>query len=225
LYCGAGYALLTGSDGVVGVHDLEAQGEEILELSPIQQQIWERVRHDLAEEPVASPDHSMRVAGWAARIGKDAGADVRGLVTAALLHDIGAVIDRERHYLEGRQRAEEILAEVGYPEDRRSAALHILESHSRYGGPPPLTTEAKIGKDADALEWSGAIGLVRSIVRGVAEGNFSGHLEDLLAYLEGEIGKVEGTFHTEQAEALGQGRIAYMRSFLERIRQELEFEA
>ena len=51
------------------------------------------------------------------------------------------------------------------------------------------------------------------------------HGADLPAYLEGEIEKVEGTFHTEQAEALGQGRIAYMRRFLERIRQELDFEA
>lgn len=196
-----------------------------MDLTPIQQEIWERVCQDLAEEPVASPDHSMRVAGWACRIGKEAGADIGGLVTAALLHDIGAVIDRERHYLEGRQRAEDILSEVGYPEDRRGAALHILESHSRYGGPPPLTTEAKIGKDADALEWAGAIGLVRAIVRGIAEGHFSGHVEDLPAYLEQEITKVEGTFHTEQAEAVGQDRIGYMRSFLERVRQELEFEA
>ncbi len=39
------------------------------------------------------------------------------------------------------------------------------------------------------------------------------------------LAKVEGTFHTKQAEEFGQCRLQFMKSFLERFERELKFEA
>jgi len=85
-------------------------------------------------------------------------------------------------------------------------ALHVLESHSRYGGPDPNTLEAKVGQDADALEYIGAIGIIRAVVRGLNDGSFDGKICNFPDILRSILAKVEGTFHTKQAEELGRSR-------------------
>ena len=197
-----------------------------MELTEIQEKIWGYVKTDLAEEPVASTDHIERMTTWCQQLGPEAGADVEVLVAGALLHDVGVVINRKRHYVVGRARAAEILKEVRFPEEKIDAALHVLEAHSRYGGAPdPETIEAKVGQDADALEYIGEIGIVRAIVRGLNDGFFNGKISDFPDYLRSILAKVEGTFHTEKAGELGQSRVEYMKTFLKRIEKELEMGA
>jgi len=196
-----------------------------MELSELQKKIWQQVKADLAEEPVASTDHVERMTRWCQKLGRAVDADMEILIAGALLHDVGVLINRKKHYVVGRRRAEAILRESGFPEDKIDAALHVLEAHSRYGGPDPQTTEAKVGQDADALEYIGAIGILRAVVRGLNDGSFSGKISDFPEYLRSILAKVEGTFHTEKAEELGRSRLKYMRSFLERIEKELQNKA
>jgi uncharacterized protein len=196
-----------------------------MQLNQIQKRIWQHVKGDLAHEPVASTDHVERMTRWCQELGPAIDADMEVLIPGALLHDVGVVINRKKHYVAGRTRAAEILRESGFPEEKIEAALHVLEAHSRYGGPEPQSTEAKVGQDADALEYIGAIGILRAVVRGLNDGSFSGKISDFPEYLRSILAKVEGTFHTRKAEKLGQSRLKYMRSFLERIEQELRHEA
>jgi hypothetical protein len=44
-------------------------------------------------------------------------------------------------------------------------------------------------------------------------------------YLRSILAKLEGTFHTEQAEELGRSRLKYMKSFLKCLERQLNFEA
>jgi len=196
-----------------------------MELTEIQKEIWEQVQADLAHEPVASPDHIERMTTWCQRLGPAEGADMEVLVAGALLHDVGVVIDRKTHYVAGRTRAKEILHRVGFPDEKIAASLHVLESHSRYGGPSPGSVEAQIGQDADALEYIGAIGILRALVRGLNDGSFSGRISDFPGFLRSTLAKVEDTLHTKGAEEVGRSRLEYMRGFLERIEKELNFEA
>jgi len=195
-----------------------------MKLTKIQEIIWDHVQSDMADEPVASIDHIERMTTWCQKLGPEQGADMEALVPGALLHDIGVPINRQSHYVVGRTRAAEILKEVGVPEDKINAALHVLEAHSRYGGPEPETIEAKIGQDADALEYVGAIGILRALVRGLNDGSFDGKISGFPQYLRSILAKVEGAFHTKEADELGQSRLRYMKSFLERIEKELIFE-
>lgn len=196
-----------------------------MNLTDKEKKIWEQVRTDLAREPVASPDHVERMTTWCQRIGPARGADMEALVAGALLHDVGVVIDRKTHYEAGRSRAGDILRQAGFPDEKIPAAIHVLESHSRYGGPEPKTVEAQVGQDADAIEYIGAIGILRALVRGLKDGSFDGKICDFPAFLRSTINKVEATFHTKEAEAIGRSRLEYMKSFLERIEKELNFEA
>ena len=196
-----------------------------MQLNQLQKRIWQHVKGDLAHEPVASTDHVERMTRWCQELGPAIDADMEVLIPGALLHDVGVVINRKKHYAVGRNRAVEILRDSGFPEEKIDATLHVLEAHSRYGGPEPQTPEAKVGQDADALEYIGAIGILRAVVRGLNDGSFSGKISDFPEYLRSVLAKVEGTFHTEKAEELGQSRLEYMRSFLERIEQELQNEA
>ncbi|MGD8984042.1 MAG: HD domain-containing protein [Desulfobacteraceae bacterium] len=196
-----------------------------MQLNQLQKRIWQHVKVDLADEPVASTDHVERMTRWCQELGPAIDADMEVLIPGALLHDVGVVINRKKHYVVGRTRAAQILRDSGFPEEKIDATLHVLEAHSRYGGPEPQTTEAKVGQDADALEYIGAIGILRAVVRGLNDGSFSGKISDFPEYLRSVLAKVEGTFHTGKAEELGQSRLKYMRSFLERIEQELQNEA
>lgn len=196
-----------------------------MRLSKEQEKIWEFVQSDLASEPVASIDHVERMATWCQKLGSSEGADMDVLIPGALLHDVGVVVDRKKHYVVGRARATEILKEMGFPEERIPAVLHVLEAHSRYGGPDPDTVEAKVGQDADALEYIGAIGILRAVVRGLNDGSFDGKISSFPHYLRSILAKVEGTFHTARAEEIGRTRIEYMTRFLDRIEKELAAEA
>jgi uncharacterized protein len=196
-----------------------------LELTKIQGKIWECVKTELADEPVASPDHVERMTGWCQLLGPKIGADMEVLLAGALIHDVGVVTDRKNHYTVGRKRGRKILEEVGFPAEKVEDALHVLEAHSRYGGPDPQTTEAKVGQDADALEYIGAIGILRALVRGLNDGSFNGRISDFPEFLKSILSKVENTFHTEVAEAIGRSRLEYMKSFIERIEKELKGEA
>jgi uncharacterized protein len=113
---------------------------------------------------------------------------------------------------------------VGFPREKTDAVLHVLEAHSRYGGPAPRTREAKVGQDADALEYIGAIGILRALVRGLTDGSFDGRISRFPDYLRSIIVKVEDTFHTEEAKEPGRSRLEYMKMFLEQIEKELRHE-
>jgi len=195
-----------------------------MELNELQEKIWHLVKSDLSNEPVASIDHVERMTTWCQKLGALTGADMQILVTGALVHDIGVVINRKDHYLVGRDRAKAILKEVNFPEDKIDGALHVLETHSRYGGPDPQTPEAEVGQDADALEYIGAIGILRALIRGLNDGSFDGKISNFPEYLRSILSKVENTFHTEEAESIGKSRIEYMETFLKRIEKELKFE-
>nr|HID58005.1 HD domain-containing protein [Desulfobacterales bacterium] len=196
-----------------------------MKLNKTQEKIWHEVESELADEPVASPDHVERVTTWCQKLGQDEGANLDVLTAGALLHDLGVTINRKEHYLAGRKRAAEILKQVEFPKEKVEDVLHVLESHSRYGGPDPGTMEAKLGQDADALEYIGAIGIIRAVIRGLNDGSFDGKAKNFPKLLRSILAKVEGTFHTKEAERIGLNRIDYMRRFLERIEMELNFEA
>jgi len=182
-------------------------------------------RQMLGNATFSGLDHAERVRQIAEDIGQREGADLDVLRVAALLHDIGVPINKERHYEIGALLARGILLQLGFTEGEIEPIAHAIEAHSRYGGPDPQTLEGRILQDADAVEYVGATGLARAIVRGLESGAYSGDLSELPALIDGLIERVEGTLHTERGQALVCDRIAYLRAFQQRLRAEMEGEA
>jgi len=183
--------------------------------------IREFTRKEMAGEQFSGTDHLERAYEWCQKIGKGRSADMEILLTAALLHDIGLPIDRKKHYEAGLQKARAFLDKIGFKEDEIKRILHIIEAHSRYGGPDPQTLEAKILQDVDAIEYVGAVGLVRGIVRALHEGIFSGKVEEVPKLIGDLMKRVEGNFYTEEAKGIVEKRIAFLKLFSDRLKREL----
>jgi len=189
---------------------------------------WTRMREftkkEMAGEQISGTDHLERAYQWCRKIGKEKSAEMEILLTAALLHDIGVPIDWKRHYEAALPKARAFLSELGFKEDEIKRILHVIETHSRYGGPDPRTLEAKILQDVDAIEYVGAVGLIRGIVRALKEGSFTGKVEEVPGLIEDLMKRVGGNFYTEEAKGIVEKRIAFLRAFSDRLKRELEGE-
>jgi uncharacterized protein len=117
--------------------------------------------------PAWGPEHCRRVYALCRQIVEaeklDADDDI--LFAAVWLHDIGTFGPYSCRSAGGPPEcaalgAEEMLPEVGFPEEKLPTTLRIIAEHS-FEGDDRDTVEAKVLRDADMLEFLGAIGLVR----------------------------------------------------------------
>jgi len=186
---------------------------------------WAKIRgftrKEMAGEQIAGTDHLERVYEWCQKIGKGKSGEMEILLTAALLHDIGMPVDRKKHYEAGLPKAQAFLSKLEFKEEEIKKILHVIEAHSRYGGLDPQTPEAKILQDVDAIEYVGAVGLIRGIVRALHEGSFNGEIEEVPKLIDDLIKRVEGNFYTEEAKRIVEKRIAFLRAFSDRLKKEL----
>lgn len=174
-------------------------------------------------------DHVLRVFRLAERIGRAEAADLRVLLTAALLHDIAH--NEPDHHLRGAERARVLLAEetAAFVD----AVAHCIETHRFRKGPEPRTLEARILQDADKLDAIGAIGVARVFAH-------AGHYnEPLWAPLDEvqrsgldtpvhtpvheywhKLRHLADMLHTPTARAIARERHAFMEAFFRRLDEE-----
>lgn len=113
--------------------------------------------HDMA--------HLLRVWRNAARIAAVEGGELRILQAAVLLHDCVWVDkrspDRPRASRMAAEKAEGLLAGLGWEAEARARACHAIAAHSFSAGIAPENLEARILQDADRLDAIGLIGVAR----------------------------------------------------------------
>jgi len=96
--------------------------------------------------------HILSVYDYAKQLAEKLNANIEIVELAALLHDIGSIIyGRENHHLTGAKIAGEKLKELNYPEDKIEKVKQCIFTHRGSEKIEPVTTEAKIIRDADAL--------------------------------------------------------------------------
>jgi uncharacterized protein len=84
------------------------------------------------------------------------------LQLAALLHDIDETYEHDSTMVErSARKAEEILREIGFPEDKAERVITIISEHSSEKPTPSTSIESDIVYDADKLDGLGAIGITR----------------------------------------------------------------
>jgi uncharacterized protein len=113
--------------------------------------------HDLA--------HVLRVWANAFAIAEGDGGDPEIIAASVLLHDCVAVEKnsplRSQASRLAAERAAEILADLGWQQDRIAQVAHAIAAHSFSAGVPPETLEARVLQDADRLDAIGMIGVAR----------------------------------------------------------------
>jgi uncharacterized protein len=123
-----------------------------------------------AEQTDGSHDlgHFSRVAAAAKYIAsyETNSVDLAVVLAAAYFHDIVSFPkNHPNRSLSSRyaaEKAKEILAGMGFPEEKIPGVCHAIEAHSFSAQITPETIEAKITQDADRMEALGCLGIIRT---------------------------------------------------------------
>ena len=112
--------------------------------------------------------HAKRVRDLSVRLAEEceSAVDTDVLAAAAGLHDIGRPLERtgdiDHHDRWATAEAAALLENESVASDRIDAIEHCIRTHSiRASSPEPETPEARLLFDADKLDATGAVGLVR----------------------------------------------------------------
>lgn len=103
--------------------------------------------------------HLERVVRIAKYIAKAESADIPVVIAGALLHDISLPTGDDYDYDTNKKHAHKELQRFNLAPQEEDAIIECIASHE--GTAPPKTMEAEIVHDADTLEKSGILGLIR----------------------------------------------------------------
>lgn len=152
-----------------------------LSFAPFQSLADLLIPHTVAERLDGSHDvsHLHRVWSNVCAIRDTEGGDHQILLAATLLHDCVSV-EKNSPFRSSASRlaaakATELLAEMGWDEERTQAVAHAIESHSYSADITPTSLEARILQDADRLDALGMVGVARLFY---VSGRMGSHLYD-----------------------------------------------
>lgn len=197
-------------------------------------------------------DHVMRVYNTCKLIATtEKNVDMRILEPAALLHDIARVIESNdksgkiNHASLGADMAEEVLKELGYPNEFIEPIKHCIETHRFRSDNEPKSIEAKILFDADKLDVIGSIGIARTfmlagqfgqrITANITNSYISsntvenGRIKDVskhspLMEYEYKFKKIPEKLYTKKGKQIGEQRLNFMRDYFNRLELEVKGE-
>jgi len=200
---------------------------------------------DLAKKRIKSDDpshdfeHALRVLSNAERIAREERADLDIIVPAALFHDIvswpknhpRATFSSE----ESAKKLKKILTDMNYPKDKIKKACYAVQVCSFSKGIVPHLLEAKILQDADFLEATGAIIVMRCFAStGQMKRPFyhpadpfcttrqPAPMKYALDVFYDRSFKIESRIHTKAGKQIARRRLKYLRAFLFELKEELE---
>lgn len=200
----------------------------------------------IAQEKISADDvshdiaHLKRVMYSAKRIAIDEGADLEIVIPAALFHDVIVYPKHDpRSANETKESAELVGAMLSdmaeYPKEKIDAVKIAIEQCSFSKGIVPDLLEAKVLQDADWLEATGALSIMRTYSstgqwkRPFFDENdpFCEHREpDAKAFaldlFYTRLLVVASKMNTRLGKAIAERRTLFLRAFLEELRMELD---
>jgi uncharacterized protein len=217
---------------------MEAKTVESQVLSKVYAEILQRFEG--FDDPAHGWEHIQRVYKLALYIAEREKADLFIVGMAALMHDIGRLSnDNTKHHVDlSIVIASELLTANDITAAAQEAILHAIAAHSFSFGVDPRTLEAKVMRDADRLDSLGAIGILRWAITGTvlrtphtqiyhpddpfAERHILDDRRYMLDHFFTKLLKLDSTMSTQTGRALAQQRMAFMRTYLDEFRRELE---
>jgi len=201
---------------------------------------------EIAQEKIAPTDvshdfeHALRVLSNAEMIAQKEGGDLDIIVPAALFHDL--IVYPKNHPLryksqeESAEETEKILERLShFPKNKIEKVKTCILQCSFSKGIIPDLLEAKILQDADGLEATGAIAIMRTFAyTGLMKRPFYNSkdpfcknrkpnaTEFALDLFYERLLKIADRMHTPTARKIARRRTAFLLSFLEEFKLELE---
>lgn len=127
-------------------------------MAKLEKIVRERMRS--LEGTAHSFNHVKRVTQIATLIAEKEGADIGLVQVGALLHDVGWSVGQP-HNETGATLANQILKELGYPNDESAKVVRIVLLHPLDFRERLNTLEEKVVWDADKIDLLGAVGVAR----------------------------------------------------------------
>ncbi|MFT3997599.1 MAG: HD domain-containing protein [Asticcacaulis sp.] len=182
--------------------------------------------------------HLQRVFKVAMTLSAIEAGDSEVVAAAVLLHDCVQVEKNSPQRAEASrlsaEKAEGILAALGWDQDRIEAAAHAIHAHSYSANITPETLEAKIVQDADRMDAIGFVGIARCFyTAGRMNSALYDHfdpkaeereLDDLsfaLDHFETKLFKLKTGFNTASGRDMAELRHARMKAFIEYLHEEI----
>lgn len=188
---------------------------------------WKIAVHEFAVEKVRHPSwglaHSERNYHSALALARCEGwtVDADALFAAAFLHDVGGLPGFEvagvDHAVRSVQIAEPLLASWGFPMEKWPLVRETILGHTYYGAAPESRT-ALVFRDADILDFLGAIGIAR-LVAATSELGKDPTLATPFALSDRFANELPAKLTTRAARAAAPGRLAEMRLFGSAVRR------
>jgi len=200
----------------------------------------------IAREKISNDDashdleHALRVLASAERIAKEEKADPDIIVPAALFHDLVVYPKNHPEKHKSQEESAELAAKIldkipEFPKKKiEKIKICILECSFSKGIVPKLL-ESKILQDADGLEATGAISIMRTYSStGQMKRPFYNSKDPFCKNREADntkfaldlfytrLLKVEARMHTKKAKEIAKRRTAFLNQFLKELELELQ---
>jgi len=196
----------------------------------------ERITDD---DPSHDLGHAVRIMNLAVRIAEDEGADLGIVIPAALFHDAVNYPKNDPRANQSAEESADLAAQIlrdlpGYPANKIPAVHECIRQCSFSKGIVPTRLEAMILQDADRLEATGAISIMRTFASTgqmrrpffSTKDPFCDHRKPdakhfaLDLFFE-RLLKVSGQMHTRLGKKLAKKRDGILHQFLEALSEEL----
>ena len=197
--------------------------------APAQDGVWrqklEKYAVDHLEHPAWGVAHARRDYALTLELARRSNmkVDDDAVYAAAMLHDIGAIEGFSKPGVEHMARARElidpILSEAGFPDEKVPLVHAIVGHHMFFSDPAGQPAEAVLFRDADTLDFLGAIGVAR-IFALTGKHRWAPDIDGAEATIAKNAAELPAKLTTDAARKMAVERTAEMTRFLEALRAE-----
>ncbi len=150
--------------------------------------------------------------------------DDDALYAAAYLHDMGGLPPYAKqgvdHGDRSAQLVDSVLRGTGFPMEKIELVKEIA-SHHQYYRPPDTLAVAMLFRDADILDFLGAIDIVR-IVSLTKRERIAPDLPSAIEVIRKQMNEMPGRLQSDAAKREGERRVEEMRRFLDALSRETD---
>lgn len=198
-----------------------------------------RIIDDRGNDPSHDGNHALQVLKNVETIAQEEGGDLDILIPAALLHDVVIYAKNDPRSDQAPAESAELTKDLleshpEFPKEKIPLVMEIIERCSFDKTEEPATLEGKILRDADKLEATGAVSIMRTFSSGGQMGRSLYNRKDPFAESRSVDAKMQSLdlfyerllvakdrMYTQTAITIADQRTEILHAFLEQLKKEI----